>query len=370
MQPLLIVSVILGLAPDAGIGADEFARLLEPLHSVIRDVSFICEGASEFVGPSELLNGGNQDRSFQCEFWYRNDGSTRIEVYLKPSVVDAPFVRSTKALHQGRVEELTVNPDTRDLGKVRVLRGTGGSIRETGSPNYILYLWFFESLKDPSDRNYEYRGWEVVDGHRCLCVQFDFVPGLKMKDPPKIRFWMDLARGGHPLRVETDMGGKLASRVSGIKLDRFELSRGGQAWLPVDGVLEYFAWGPKTFDSPTMRETYHVLKGTVRINTDLRDEVFSAVKWKGRIPPTPGWNRMRQEFDYAATNRIREPRDPDSVKKRLDEKLREADLQSEMIEASSVARETWSWTAILQLCTAVVGISTLAAAVVWRRKSR
>jgi len=373
MQLLLAACAAVGLVQDPTISAEEFSRLLGPLHGGIHDVSLICEGASEFIGPIEILKGGNPNRTYQCSFVYRSDESTRIELYLKGSAIDAPFLHSLKTLHQGKIEDLTVNPDSRAIGKAKVTHGTSASLRDTGSPNYILFLWFFRPvIENPAARRYEYQGWEDIDGHKCLRAQFDYIVGYEGKNKPVIRFWIDMARGGHPLRVETYMGGKLMSRVGAIRLDRFALPSGGEVWLPTDGSLEYFAWGPKNFERPVQRETYHVVGGTVRLNRNLKDAVFS-VKWKDDTPETGGMSRMRREFESASSateHAPREPRDPESIRERINKKLIEADLQSEMLQASSAARSAWTWASFVQLVAALVGCSLLGIAALWKWRAR
>ena len=139
-----------------------------------------------------------------------------------------------------------------------------------------------------------------------------------------------------------------SSRIHDILLDRFKLPGGGEAWLPVQGVSESFSLNRKSYADPIMCETYHVVPERPVLNRDLSDRVFS-LAWKENGSETDGLLTSRREFDEAA-RRFRSslpPRDPDSVKERLDKEVAEADRQSKMLEASSATRSSWSWLTLL-----------------------
>ena len=95
---------------------------------------------------------------------------------------------------------------------------------------------------------------EVIDGHRCLRVQLNYLPALKVAFGPKVRFWIDLARGGHPLRVEFHSGPRFVGLIRDILLGRFKLPGGGEVWLPIQGVRESFGLNKKSYPDPVTRK--------------------------------------------------------------------------------------------------------------------
>jgi len=370
MQTMVIACALLGLLSDPPVSESEFFRLMEGLHAPFRDISLICEGTSTFIGPKSLLEeGANRDMNYQCQYYYRQDGATRTDMYIKSIHGDSILSRSTRALLGNRLEELSGVPDSKDLAQVRVRRGDTAAFRSLGATHNILYIWLFRWMCMRGGRNFESPGWEEVDGHRCLRVELDFLPGFKAPSKLRVRAWLDVARGGHPLRIELRRGVELLWQAHDIKLLRFQLPGGGEAYLPVDGVLDSYSFNWKSYQEPIMRDTYHVVTDTVRLNRGLTDRIFS-VAWKDGTPESAGMQRMRREFDQAAIRaRASRPlRDPDSVRERLDKQLAEAGQQAKMLEASAVARSGWAWATVLPYGLSIGGVTLLGfvAFVKWR----
>jgi hypothetical protein len=210
---------------------------------------------------------------------------------------------------------------------------------------------------------YRFLGWEDVGGHHCLKVQFDEVYGLPdgIAERPTVRYWIDLERGGHPLKVEFRRGDKIRMRTAKIELEQVTGSDGRDYWFPVRGVTYvYPALVSGYVDRPVAYEVYKVLDGTVRFNQNLPDSFFT-LDWKGAVPENRQLATRRKEFRKP----IRRS-DPEGIKRQLENDLASANQQSEELEASSQARARWSWSALAQVTFASVGVVFLMAVGIWR----
>jgi hypothetical protein len=375
---ILVALVATTQAPGAEVDAAQFARLMAGLHADIRDVTLVYEGKISGVprGSSveDVLRGGITGQAginFQGSYSFRADGSSRIDSFVSEThEKEERQTQRTLVLFAHQLGELTRFPDRRNEKGV-FKPGAPGSLNAPGAPTRIIYLWFFQGLTDPAAKGYEYQGWEEIEGHQCLRVQFDEAPGSPERRPdrPIIRFWIDMSRGGHPLKVEFAGGfageGGVRMRSTGIKLARLPLDDEHEVWFPVSGWTESFTGpGGRSSSRALGIETYYVVDGTVRFNRGLPDDYFS-LDWKGRLPETPGLAQRRRDFRKPVRRN-----DPAGIKKRLDEQLREADAQAEQIEASSPAKVAEGWTILARGGLIAFGILLVCGAGIWRWRRR
>jgi hypothetical protein len=357
----------MGCVDNSDVSPAEFARLMEGLHADVQDSSFVYEGWSRGVPLGQTieedLKAGTAHRDgeadYQGGYSFRADGATRLDIYID-------YTRDNKAHKSFSSRKLEVILDHKRLSidqmpdqrneQETVSGGIPGVFNHPCSPERINYDWFFRTLGDPTIRHYEFLGWEDIDGHRCLSVQLDEVWGLPDQVPerPTVRFWIDIERGGHPLQVEFRRGEKIRMRVADVKLESQVGADGRERWFPVRGVAYMYIFLGRDFTNrPVAYETYEVLDGTVRFNQNLPDAFFS-LDWKGSVPENEQLATRRKEFR-------KPPRryDPEGIKQHLAEALAAAEKQSAQLEASSPAREQWSWTTLAQASLATVGVATL-----------
>ena len=339
---------------------------MQGLHADVKDVAFVYEGRVSGVPPGETPEGlersgepGNLAMTYQGEFVTRSDGARRHDIFETQHNRKRPYdVRQVMVELKDKCQAVSQFPDRRNEQPHRSCE-----LNFPGSADRILYRWFFRDLNDPLSRGYEYLGWETIDGHRCLKVQFDEVVGIpeNMEDRPTIVFWIDLERGGHPLRVEFRRGGKVRMQVVDIQLARIPFGKGREAWLPVHGRHEDFLIiGPETPTRAVGFETYTVVDGSIRINHNPGDEVFT-IDWKGTATGDQSLARRQREFR-------KPPRrtDPEGIRCHLAKALAEADEDDRRLEASSPARETWTPTLVWQAVLTLTGVFALGAAGTWK----
>lgn len=365
------------IVPSKNLDSEQFVRIIDGLQANILDLSLTFEGEFRFVGPKRLMpdEPNPLDQRYQGNYVYRNDGATFLEVYRQGFAMDTPFIHSTSALLRGQLDQLVRNPDnfTRNPPPIKTTKGvTSGSgvFDQTASPERIIFLWYFRSLASSQPMAFEDLGWQDVEGHKCIVIRIDSFPDYKGEDKRTAKYWVDLDRGGHPLKVDEFAGDRLLARRRDIRLDSYPTADGKQVWFPSSGINESFRWRSDYYDRPIFQETYKILGSSLRINERPTDKRFS-VRWKegGQIKATMP---LRREFESVIS---RPPpslfrTDPAGVQLQLDRHLEAANKQGKMLEASSASRETWNWTTRFQFIFGFVGIAVIASAIIMMRRSR
>ena len=347
---MMVALALLAFGTGQEIDVDQFNRLIQVAIADVRDVTFVYEGDDEWVAPDGSIKDGlpNHKYSFQGTYSYRSDGATLLDVYSRNEVRHS-FIHKRSVILKGKMESYSLLPDERPPDGLPIQRSGGGpgSLTLPQTPQYLNYLWFFYGRRDPSSYEYEVRGWEEIDGNNCLSVTIS-----RPKHPLKLsmRFWIDMARGGHPLKVEFYHGPRLAIRVDHVQLMQFSDREGRPIWLPVRGEANRYDWKETYYSNPTFKETYAVVPSSVLVNQGLADDYFNI---KGKTDPiTPGLRAYVRDFANAPPQRS----DPAGVKERLNKLLAEADKQSKALSASSVAREATDASKSWRIMLVAVGI--------------
>jgi MYXO-CTERM domain-containing protein len=266
------------------------------------------------------------------------------------------------ALLRGKAESVATNFDAKNGVAPPVLfNGPPAMFFKAGSPKRILFLWFFHTQFEPTNQGYRFLGWETVDGHRCLKVQLNDVPGSPAPGYVFYRFWIDLERGGHPLKYEMVVNSEVRARIDGIKLERVEPPAQPPVWMPVTATVETFLWGEKHYSYPLFRETYRMINGTLQVNRKPADSEFVA-RPKAEPPVNAKLLTFRSEYERPFRT------DPVSVQNRLDALLKEADAMSAQLDASAPAHAgqspIWARTVVV----GGVGLVSLGLFTLWRRR--
>jgi hypothetical protein len=373
LYTLLLVTV-LSQAQGPHVGPDQFARLMESHHAAIQDVSFVYEGRDGGVPPSRTLEGvlaepvpGESHTSFQGEYSFRSDGATRLDSFDVMHYDGRDInIHQIAAIFAGKCSKVTQFPDHR--GEKGTASGGGrGALNRPCSPERIFYSWYFRTAGSSNGSGYEFQGWELVDGHRCLKVQFDERTGHAARPPGSIvtRFYIDMERGGHPLKVEFMDRKGLRMRAVDIQLAEVSLPDGRQKWFPMRGRLETFVTTDPSYTiKPIGYEIYSVVGGTVRFNQKLPDRFFS-IDWTGAHPDNATMARLRREFRKPPRRN-----DPKGLSEYVKTALAEADSQTRQIEASSVARDAWTWASAFQVLLTLTGIGLIVGVGIVKWRSR
>ncbi len=370
----VVTLAVISQSTDPVIDAPQASRLLAATRADIRDVSFVFEGyysgciegtPIEKVGPGRgpVYQGNYAIRCTTPEHFY----AALLDRFVENRDAKPPSEeQDTIGILQGHMIRITRQPDE---GVKFVSEAIGGpvSLAWPGSPERINYLWYFSTHTDLASRNYICQGWEDVDGHRCLRFQVDLIPEdtQHVSGHHVVRYWIDLERGGHPLRVEqrvNDGPNGLEFRAFGIKLKHLPLPDGRRVWFPVEGRVESFLSTAGLTRSPVCFETYAVLDGTVRFNQNIPDDVFS-LKSRAKLPETEQMAKQRPRYELPPPRQ-----DPVGIKERLDRVLVEADKQTKQLDASAPAADSWPW--VPQAGLVAFGVLAIAGGAFWKWRSR
>jgi hypothetical protein len=221
-----------------------------------------------------------------------------------------------------------------------VTRGRTATLNDIDTPLRFFLVWYFAGIDDPTAEGYEYQGWEQIDGHRCLRIQFDEAKGATGPGRPVIRMWLDMERGAHPLKIQFWRQGSIVAQTQNIRLIQFTVQGGLTFWFPISA--DSYNGNPDTSKTVTKWRCY-VVRDTIRFNQNLSDARFD-VNWKRHARSTDRLSQARQLFEsqfmpksapVAPTGR----NDSHGVRELLEQRLAEADKQARELQASSPARE-------------------------------
>jgi len=369
---VLLSVLLIGWQSDpAGVGPEQFSRIVKGANADVKDVSFLYEGRLEKIGPGNVSVDDQEHfrRKFQGNYTWRKDGSILVDYYNRGVTLDSGFTHSSIVLFGGKTEMIDRFPDRRSPA-AKTSQSQNSWLLIDCNAHIINYLWYYHWLPDPAKLNYIDMGWETIDGHRCLKVQLDGAPGPVNPKRSKYLLWVDVERGAHPLKIEYLMAPPhVLARTHSVQLESFPLPGGRRVWFPISGVRDSFLQGNNYLSEPVFRETSFVVRGSLLFNQQLPDRFFTIKKGDPRT--APGGLLMKKEFDELLANSPPPMRrDPKSVEDRLQKQLAEAERQAEMLEASSPSRRFWSAALLSQIGIFTFGVAVIIWASILIRKSR
>lgn len=331
----LLIGLILVLAHPADdvVSRDQLTRILKSTWSDVKDVEFIYEGRMTCLDRADEATAKTFDQDFQGTFAFRQDSSIHIFAYVRTNDRARPLVVNVENLLRGKHGERTRVPDFRTSPSSvdREFQGSLLGLNVPRSPLRFVKLPILLLLLGEPSRTFSCPGWEEVDGRRCLKVQLANAAGTYGE-----RFWLDMERGGQPIRYEEFMGKKNRARTVAIQLAQFRCEDDKLIWLPVGGKSESFVTLKALLDKPNMEETYAVVAGTTTLNRGLTDDRFS-LDWS----PSPEAGALgKARIEFAGPRPLQSERK--SPEARLDLALSAAEAQSSLIQASAPTRESWA----------------------------
>lgn len=186
-----------------------------------------------------------------------------------------------------------------------------------------------------------------------------------MRDAVMCRYWIDLRRNGHVVRMETYSKEGMMSRLD-ITLDEFPL-KGAAVWMPVAGETSTYAatrnGKPTISKEPITISTIRVVKGTMEFNKHPGREAFLA-RYKPGTPVSDGLRRLRYEFGQQKVDaRMTKGQAEASLK----EQIEKAEEQKSELVAASPARD-FDWQPWLVAGLAVLALGALLA--LWNQRRR
>jgi hypothetical protein len=173
------------------------------------------------------------------------------------------------------------------------------------------------------------------------------VLNIALKDVPGsliARYWIDLRRSGHAVRVESYLPGRVMIGRLNITLASFKVGD-AEVWMPVSGEQVGYAAlvdkKPVATKEPTSVSTIHVNSGTMQFNRRPGPEAFT-IKYKIGTPISDSLRKLT--FEYGQQNLGSRPTKAE-VEKMLVEQVAKAEEQkTELVVASpSQGLVWWPW---------------------------
>ncbi len=355
----------------------EFVSLMHSLFEECRTVSFVFEGERR-----QLSQGSGREAkiptAYQGHYALRatKQQAGLLEIYK--SVAPNPPEHISLSLLNGILDRSYRPNPSQILDPRRVLpppsSGGPGSLNESPSPELFVYLWYFSTYgpQAPAEMIYEHLGWEDVAGHRCVKVRLSHAPlnvGTEWQDV----MWIDLQRGGHPLKIESLYENNLIYTVDSIELRQTRTQVNDKLlWFPTQGTVNVFgSFARKSNGTLRAQEEYHVVLGSLQLNLPLDDSVFVVHTKPRRELHNSASIRADKPFDAAPARSPARPKtDAVSVQQRLDAHLATARRQAADVKASSPARNWWDRTTVVQGTLTVIGLGLLACGGFWYWRRR
>ena len=225
--------------------AAEFVATMNALHSDVKSVSLVFEGESQSIDSAGRPRADRPKVRFQGNYAVRVGVPLAGMLDIYRSVGDSPPVRSSYSLLRSVFEESGRPDAVRSLdprtGQPRLASGAPGSLQVNNSPERYLTCWYFANYSriDPERMRFECFGTELVEGQPCLKVKLSPMPGGD-SSITYLLMWVDLTRGGYPLKIESYFKDRQISRVNHVVLERLSDVKGKLVWLPVKGVIDVF----------------------------------------------------------------------------------------------------------------------------------
>ena len=313
-------------------------------------VNLECEYEGSIVFTKEIMNT-NQDvpnTLFTGLFLRRADGAWLYDGYEKgPGHSGDRVYRKTTAILHGQRSVLGRYIDQAKAGGGEITDARFPRLYEQGSPTQVLCIDHLVSGLDDPDKRLEIQRAETVGGHRCQVL--DLIEG---SDPAKDhqytitwRFWIDLERGGNPIRIEkTYPGREMITRLVVDDVEQFDAGE-RKLWLPTKATFEGFAWGGpnrtivrKSF--PTSRERIFLIRDSIRFPKEIPDSRFKVNYTTGTMI-SDNLKQKQVEFSKQKPVVANEGKRPtrDESEHQLQEQLRLAEEQKKELRASSWERE-------------------------------
>jgi len=319
--------------------------VIESLQQPIEDFRCEFEGSVQYKGnlaerQKGLLGEGGLSETFSGVFLWKRGGDTHSDT-LNRRAVDNAIAREVLVV---RTKEQQ-SEEYRRLNDAPLGYSVIKSPKEANSwrLNSLGWIFLLDKIKaqvgeegfDPSVSD------EVVDGRplKVLTIKFKSIP-----DSLHFRYWIDLRKSGHVVRVEGFMPGKVRSSHMDIKLDPFKIGD-AEVWMPVYGVTYgYVALEnnvPVVVKEPTSIVTMYVVGGTMEFNKKLGPEAFR-VNYKMGTPISDELKKLNIEYGQQKIGL--KPSKADA-EKMLKEQVAKADAQkNELIVAIGLGGfDWWPW---------------------------
>jgi hypothetical protein len=320
---LLAGALTFASAPaDPEVTLDLFKQIIASNDRTLKTVAFIYEGEVRWIGPPWLIeNRDGLEEDFQGAYLYRNDGAAMCDMYVSKRSHSSRVMRSRTLVFHDRVEKVQGLVDSRrgfDSDRdVRRQKGSLASISGASSPHDVFMFWFWKVVGPLQDLGFEFQGWEMVDGRKCLRFQLDSWNGGQRKGLDFQRYWMDVERGAQVVAFETYVEKQLVSKMDQVTLMVFEGPDKVAVWFPTRGRKRLFRWKDRFYTDPVVEIKYSVVRRSITVNGSLPDSLFSIRRSSALPLPSELTHALKSTGPDSLSNRFERQASSDDESVRL-----------------------------------------------------
>jgi hypothetical protein len=350
------------------------ARFSENLNGM-KDFAFIYEGTIRFSDPAQADHArpDRLDKDFQGNYAFRvRDAATVMDIYEQRLAGILPLNHETFVLLGSSLQHRHQTPDLdRAISAPVKQAGSPESLNRSASPQFFSTFWLVRNLsRDPKAWDFHCTGWDTIDGRQCVRAQMNELFEGNFPNKPVIRLWIDLERGGMPIKLEHERDKVTIKRVEKVRLGRFSLPGGGFVWFPLGGSSKTFSFkNGENPNSPHFEEVSNVVNGSLRFNQGLTDNDFS-FRPGGRILTLSKKLGADRRFELARSKSVKPEQrtDREGVESTLKKRLAEANEQATELQADT-GEEAINFQKI-QVVLSLLGICVIVGIIVWKRRNR
>jgi hypothetical protein len=369
MHSILTASLCCVLAIQAPEPGRDILPLLEDLYSSIESVECIYEGWLMFlVDPESGKKETKGIEQFQGRLLYTRNGNLRVDYYITNLLDGLITQRSYSSVN----DQTTITSKRGNLPRRFVNRETQqGNVTMLELPytmNRYFFVPIFRAYRKHGLHRLVFQKWENIDGHDCLVavLEEDAAAGI----PPSsfvTTFWIDMERGGHPIRVDNHDKQQLRSRTM-IQLDAFEDSTGKRHYLPVSATEDSYLTLKGYSREPGARDQYKTVMESVVVNGPVGPERFRLGGARDQAHPgLAAIETKLTEQSIAVEPLFR--MDRGSIEKRLNEAVRKAEEGNQVVRVSQPP-PPGGWLEILRWAMIGIAILLLTGVIAMRVKER
>jgi hypothetical protein len=351
MSPTILSALLAVILGADGSAPDDVRTLLdtiEALQEPMEDFRCEFEGSLRFQGKvleQEKAKGTVREdglyETFSGVFIWKRGGDTHSDS-LHRREVDASVTRQTLVVRMGEQRaELHQRFNDNSIGNASI-----DSPRRinSGQSNCLGSIFLIDQIKreatdegmEPSVTDVELEGRPM----KVLSIALKGVPDSLIG-----RYWIDLRRNGHAVRVEGyQSGSDMVSRLD-VELAPFQVG-GTEVWMPVSGKGVGYAalegGKPIVVTEPTSITTIKVLDGTMEFNQHPGPDVFT-IKYKPGTPISDHLRKLRTEFGQ---QKIGPKPTKADMERMLNEQVAQAEAQKAELVAAPIS-EGFAWSSWL-----------------------
>jgi hypothetical protein len=369
---LLILSVFSAALTGDEANRNNEARVLvetiESLQQPIQDFRCEFEGTVQYKGKgaeTQKLGDNGLSETFSGVFIWKRGGDT-LNDSLHRRAADGRIARETLLVRISQQQaEFYHRLNDAPLGYTVLKNPKEINSWQPGCPGWIFLIDKIKrQLADETnelsvhDEEIEGRPLKVLD----VALGFKSAPSLLI-----FRYWIDMRRNGHVVRLEGYVPGNVVASRLEIRLAPFKVGK-DEVWMPISGETVGYAAvvekKPVITREPTSIQKIHFVDGTVKFNQRPGPEVFT-IKYKPGTPISANLRKLDYEFSQQEIGE--KPTKVDAKKMVAEEVAKAEEQKTEMVVSSSSEKFAWTPWVALGLGTVVL-VSSLALWIQRRRR--